>query len=105
MRNNLKLVIIVILLLLAAQTSAAAENKITVVVVSDDAKLQGIELSFNEPTALNQVYQALSAQGAVLEQIDFSRMRLVSASKQGQVEQQRQQLVQQLYQLQGYWRE
>lgn len=105
MRNNLKLVIIAILLSLAAQTSAAAENKITVVVVSDDAKLQGTELSFNEPTALSQVYQALSAQGVVLEQIDFSRMRLVSATKQGEVELQRQQLVQRLYQLQGYWRE
>ena len=60
MRNKLKLVIIAILLSLAAQISAAAENKITVVVVSDDAKLQGIELSFNEPTALSQVSSCAS---------------------------------------------
>jgi hypothetical protein len=106
MRSIAQQIMIAVLLSFSglAQAQAQAQSAISITVVSDDSKLQGLQLNFEQPTALSQVYQALSEQGIALDQIDWSRMRLVSASQQGRVEQQRQQLVQQLYQLQGYWR-
>ena len=86
-------------------SKVAASTEISVEIVSDQPQLHGQQFTFAQPTQLSEVYTLLEQQGLPLQQIDWTRMRLVSATQQGAVEQQRQQLVQELYQLYGLWRD
>ncbi|RUO78418.1 YjbH domain-containing protein [Pseudidiomarina taiwanensis] len=88
-----------------AQTSTKTSQVLVVEVASDDSKLNRVQLQFSQSVSLAQVYAKLREQGYSLDQIDWSRMRLVNAEQQASVEQQRKQLLNQLYAYYGLLRQ
>lgn len=89
----------------SAQAAAVGNNTdnppLTIELRSDIQALDGKRLQFEGAVRLSQVFVALEQQENQLEQIDWSRMRLVSSRKHSQVLKQRQQAVENLYSLYG----